>query len=62
MNTHKRDRAERAFERGFKAGVRGRSATQCPYISLLNLRGVWLGGWRLGREQYLYGTVKVING
>lgn len=59
MCSHKRDRTERAFEHGFRAGVKGRSMEQCPYISLVDLRGAWLSGWREGREQYITGNIPV---
>ena len=59
MNTHKRDRSERAFEHGFRAGAKGRSTQQCPYISLVELRAAWLRGWRVGRDELVSGTVSV---
>ncbi len=51
MKKQKRDRVERAFNSGFKAGIRGRSGEQCPYESLLDLRSTWFNGWREGRGQ-----------
>jgi ribosome modulation factor len=50
MKTLKRDKVERAFSLGYKAGVRKRSIDLCPYISVTELRGSWMGGWREGRH------------
>ena len=59
MNTHKRDRRNRAFNHGYRAGVIGRSIEQCPYESSVELRGFWLGGWREGRDQYFGGVPNI---
>jgi ribosome modulation factor len=56
MSTHKRDRSERAFEHGHKAGIKGRSTEQCPYKSLVDLRAAWLRGWRVGRDELVSGS------
>ncbi|MBS2138979.1 ribosome modulation factor [Escherichia coli] len=40
-----RDRLERAHQRGYQAGIAGRSKEMCPYQTL-NQRSQWLGGWR----------------
>lgn len=50
MKAHRRDRAERAFNTGFRAGSRGKSAENCPYISVIDKRAAWMQGWREGRE------------
>lgn len=44
MKRQKRDRLERAHQRGYQAGIAGRSK-MCPYQTL-NQRSQWLGGWR----------------
>lgn len=45
MKRQKRDRLERAHQRGYQAGIAGRSKEMCPYQAL-NQRSQWLGGWR----------------
>ncbi len=49
MRTKKRDRVERAYNLGYKAGIRGKSLDICPY-SIATTRGSWMGGWRAGRQ------------
>ncbi|MFC3031373.1 ribosome modulation factor [Pseudoalteromonas fenneropenaei] len=45
MKRQKRDRLERAFSQGYKAGLQGRSKELCPYQQI-EARSEWLGGWR----------------
>ena len=49
MKTHKRDRVERAYHLGYKAGIRGKSTEICPF-EVAGIRGSRLGGWRDGRD------------
>lgn len=49
MKTKKRDKSERAYSLGYKAGIRGKSACNCPYV-IATIRGSWMGGWRDGRD------------
>lgn len=49
MKRHKRDRSDRAFSRGYQAGLDGRSREACPFLES-NLRQQWLHGWRNARE------------
>ncbi|HIG5918998.1 ribosome modulation factor [Klebsiella pneumoniae] len=49
MKRQKRDRLERAHQRGYQAGIAGRSKEMCPYQSL-NQRSWLLGGWREAME------------
>ena len=49
MKRQKRSHDERAFTKGYKAGVDGRSRTLCPHDSG-QARQLWLGGWREARE------------
>lgn len=49
MKSKKRDKVERAFHLGYKAGIRGKDASMCPY-SVAETRGSWMGGWREGRS------------
>lgn len=55
MKTQKRNKSERAFLQGCKAGMRGHSADSCPYMSDASSRGNWFSGWREGRSQFLVG-------
>ena len=54
MKRQKRDRLDRAFSKGFQAGVGGRSKEVCPH-SNLDSRSQWLGGWREGIDGRLNG-------
>lgn len=45
MKRQKRDKLERAFSRGFKAGLTGRPKDICPYQTA-DAKMQWLGGWR----------------
>jgi len=49
MKRRKRDRSDRAFARGYKIGIHGRSRDLCPYQDI-DKRSAWLSGWRAGRE------------
>jgi len=48
MKRQKRDQTERAFTKGYQAGIDGRSRSLCPHESGLN-RQQWLNGWRESR-------------
>ncbi len=45
MKRQKRDLEQRAYNRGYMAGVKGKSKDSCP----LGHRDSWLAGWRAGR-------------
>lgn len=49
MKRQKRDRPERAHQRGYQAGITGRPKEMCPYQTL-NQRSEWMGGWREAME------------
>lgn len=51
MRTVKRDRNERLYKRGLKAGLKGHSS-QVGIPANKNDRVVWLQGWTTGHEQY----------
>lgn len=56
MKRQKRDRSDRAYSRGYQAGLSGRSKENCPYSST-DVRSEWLGGWReaiADRQQGLF--------
>ncbi|WP_017429898.1 ribosome modulation factor [Vreelandella jeotgali] len=48
MKRQKRDPFQRAYVRGYKAGVNGRSRDECPSDNV-NVREYWMSGWREGR-------------
>ena len=48
MRRQKRDMNDRAFDRGYQAGVSGRSNDFCPHSDDVH-RQNWLSGWREGR-------------
>ena len=45
MKRQKRDRLERAHQRGYQSVIAGRSKEMCPYQTLTQW-SQWLGGWR----------------
>ena len=45
MKRQKRDRQDRAYSKGYQAGVSGRSKEICPYQNTAE-KSEWLGGWR----------------
>ncbi len=51
MKRQKRDMNERAFQRGYKAGLGGRHQDTCPH-SRDDVRMQWLSGWRQGRSDH----------
>ncbi|MCR8922891.1 ribosome modulation factor [Dasania sp. GY-MA-18] len=48
MRRQKRDQSERAFQKGYMAGVNGKNKEQCPHEQEA-IRQQWLTGWREGR-------------
>jgi len=50
MKRQKRDRFERAHNKGFFAGVNGKSSESCPF-SEADYKEQWLGGWRQARSE-----------
>lgn len=48
MKRQKRDQTERAFIKGYTAGIDGRSKSVCPHETGHN-RQQWLNGWRESR-------------
>ncbi|SMF39898.1 ribosome modulation factor [Alteromonadaceae bacterium Bs31] len=54
MKSQKRSPSDKAFSRGYMAGVAGRSRSNCPH-STGDARHVWLTGWREGREDHWNG-------
>ncbi|WP_417585211.1 ribosome modulation factor [Nitrincola sp.] len=54
MRTQKRDRSSTLHNRGFMAGLTGRSREECP-VQIADLRSHWMNGWREGREAHWNG-------
>lgn len=49
MKKQKRDLQERAYQRGYRAGLDGRNRDQCPHNNG-TMRNQWLRGWHEGRN------------
>jgi len=58
MKRQKRDRASRAYIKGYNAGVGGRSKDSCPFTEAV-ARQTWLTGWREGRTDQWEGYTGV---
>ncbi len=56
MRRQKRTRSNRAFTRGYQAGIHGKSKSLCPFQNG-EARQSWLSGWRVGREDNWDGFV-----
>ncbi len=50
MKRQKRDRFERAHNKGFNAGINGKSSEDCPF-STIDIKESWLVGWREARTE-----------
>lgn len=51
MKRQKRHQTERAFSKGYTAGIEGRSRSLCPHDEG-DSRQIWLSGWREGRQDH----------
>ena len=49
MKRCKRDMTQRAFQRGYNAGLCGKSRESCPHETL-SQREQWMSGWLAGNE------------
>ncbi len=49
MRRQKRDRLDRAYQKGYLAGVKGKSKEICPKEAGPEHQE-WINGWREGRE------------
>ena len=58
MRRQKRDMNARAYERGYQAGVSGRSSESCPHSSEAQ-RINWISGWREGRADHQEGMIGI---
>lgn len=48
MKRQKRDHIERAYHKGYQAGIEGRSRSNCPHETG-RARQLWISGWREAR-------------
>lgn len=66
MKRQKRDQIERAFSKGYQAGIKGHSKSLCPHDTGEAREG-WMAGWRESKEDQWDGlnrfaqTQKLIN-
>ena len=58
MRRQKRDMNARAYERGYQAGLTGRSSETCPHRAEEH-RVNWITGWREGRADQIDGLTGV---
>ncbi len=58
MRRQKRDATDRAFQKGYQAGVSGRGKDSCPHENG-NVKQQWLTGWREGRTDQWEGYTGV---
>lgn len=58
MKRQKRDIDQRAFKKGYQAGISGKSKEMCPN-SNESAKQNWLSGWREGRGDNWDGLVGV---
>lgn len=58
MKKQKRDLTQRAYSRGYTAGLTGKSKTLCPNATDA-VQQTWLNGWRQGREDNWNGMIGV---
>ncbi|MFL0809519.1 MAG: ribosome modulation factor [Agarilytica sp.] len=54
MKRQKRSAINRAQQRGYQAGMNGKSRDLCPFEGG-EMRHEWLTGWRTGREDHWSG-------
>jgi len=54
MKTAKRDPFNRAFSKGYQAGIEDKSRSVCPHEAG-ETRQHWVNGWREGREDHWNG-------
>ncbi len=60
MKRQKRDQTERAFVKGYQAGIDGRSKSLCPHESG-EARQQWLNGWRESRTDQWDGYSRLVQ-
>ena len=60
MKRLKRNRIQRAFEKGYQLGLAGRPRENCPFLTGL-ARMRWLEGWREGRNDWREGLTDALT-
>ncbi|MDX1805236.1 MAG: ribosome modulation factor [Alcanivorax sp.] len=60
MKRQKRNRDDRAYNRGYNAGLHGKSREDCPFGTLQG-RSYWMSGWREGRTHQAQGYLGVAS-
>lgn len=60
MKRQKRSKDDRAYNRGYNAGLDGKSREDCPF-GTLQARTNWMGGWREGRTDFAHGMLGVAS-
>ena len=60
MRRVKRNRIQRAFDKGYQLGLAGRSKENCPFLTGL-ARSKWLEGWREGRNDWREGLTDALT-
>jgi ribosome modulation factor len=58
MRRRKRDMKDRAYHKGYQAGLVGRSLESCPHAEEQQ-RYFWISGWREGRSDHWDGYIGV---
>lgn len=58
MKRHKRDRTSRAWQKGYQAGLIGRSRDTCPH-QIDAHRTSWIEGWEAGQADLSDGVHSV---
>lgn len=58
MRRQKRDSLQRLFNKGYQAGVSGKSKSNCPAMKA-DHQQTWINGWREGREDNWNGMIGV---
>lgn len=60
MKRLKRNRIQRAFEKGYQLGLAGRPRENCPFLTGL-ARMRWLEGWHEGRNDWREGLTDALT-
>jgi ribosome modulation factor len=60
MKRPKRNRIQRAFDKGYQLGLAGRPKENCPFLTGL-ARNKWLEGWREGRNDWREGLTDALT-
>lgn len=58
MKRQKRDRVERAYTKGYLAGIKGRNKQECPHQAL-EARYNWQSGWHEGHNDLIEGRTGI---